>query len=351
MAEATLRELYYSLDQPSALSGVDRLFKHAKRIHPNLQRKDVEEWLQGQDTYTLYRPAARRLRASPRVFVKHIDDQWGIDLCDMQDVARSNDGYRYILTCIDVFSKYAWAVPVAKKYGNTVAAAFAQILRSTNRRPKRIESDQGKEFYSQPFQQSLVDSNIEHFSSNSRHKCSVVERFNRTLKTLIYRSFEARNTLKWVDALQPLLNVYNGRYHRSIRMAPNDVSKENEQDVYSYLYSKPLKSGKLLEIGQLVRISKIKRTFEKGYYPNYTDEVFRIIKIHKKKPYQYGLEDLMNDPVEGKFVAEELTVVKKPPDTLWRVEKVLKRDRHGYFVKWYGFPDKFNSYVESIDVL
>ena len=292
MADDTLKRLYYSTDKPSAYSGIDRLLKHAKKVHPKLRREQVEEWLQGQDSYTLYRPASRKLKTSPRVFVKHIDDQWGIDLCDMQDVARQNGGVRYILTCIDVFSKFAWTAPVAKKDAATVASAFQDILNSTHRRPKRIESDRGKEFYNQSFQQLLNQNGIDHFSSNSRHKCSVVERFNRTLKTLLYRSFEARNSLKWVDVLPELLNVYNSRHHRSIKMAPKNVSTTNEQLAYRNLYDKEPKWGKLLDVGQLVRISKIKRTFEKGYRPNYTEEVFKITKVHNSKALPVRLRRL-----------------------------------------------------------
>ena len=349
MVDATLKKLYYSLSEPSALSGVDRLLKHAKKTHLKLKRKDVEKWLQGQDSYTLYKPANRKLRAGPRVFVKHIDSQWGVDLCDMQDVAQHNNA-RYILTCIDIFSKFSWAVPVARKDGASVANAFKKILNSTTRRPDKLESDKGKEFYNPQFGNVLASTGIDHFSSNSRHKCSVVERFNRSLKTLIYRSFEARNSLDWESVLPNLLNVYNSRYHRSIKMAPKDVNAQNEAEVYQNLYSKRPKVGKILKSGQLVRISKLKRVFDKGYWPNFTEEVFKIVRVHNKRPMQYELEDLLGEEVEGKFVAEELSVVNKRNDDVWKIEKVLKKDRNGYLVKWRGFPPKFNSYVRSIQV-
>jgi transposase InsO family protein len=352
MVEATLEKLYYSLDEPSALSGINRLYTAARKLHPQLQRTDVEKWLEKQDTYTLHKPARRKLRTEPRVFVKHIDDQWGIDLCEMGNIARFNDGQRYILTCIDILSKYAWAVPVKSKDGSSVKNAFSEILKSTSRRPKRVESDKGKEFYNAPFQRLLQEHGIAHFSSNSRHKCSVVERFNRTLKSLLYKHFAAGNTYNWISILENVLGIYNNRYHRSIKTAPANVSRQNEAAIHRVLYKQKPKSGRLLKIDQLVRISKVKKIFEKGYLPNYTEEVFKINKVHDKRaPHRYELEDLLGEQIEGKFVSDELSLVRKDEADMWKIEKVLKRDRNGrYFVKWYGFPDKFNSWVDQIQL-
>jgi hypothetical protein len=351
MAEATLKRLYYSLDQPSALSGVRRLYSAARRVHPRITIAAVQRWLERQDTYTLHRPANRKLKAEPRVFVKHIDDQWGIDLCDMNDIAEHNDGVRYILTYIDIFSKYAWALPVARKDGKSVSAAFRSILSKTMRRPKRIESDKGKEFYNHSFQRLMNGIGFEHFSTTSRHKCAVVERFNRSLKTLLYRSFDSRNSLRWLDVLDKVVAIYNKRKHRSIGIAPINVTRRNEQTIYKRLYDKVPKRGRQLLRGTLVRISKVKRTFEKGYLPNYTEEVFEIDRVYQRRPIQYELKDLLGDSLTGKFVAEELSPVFKDRDSIWKVEKVLKRDRRGrYFVKWYGFPEKFNSWVDEIQI-
>ncbi|MGI9555418.1 MAG: DDE-type integrase/transposase/recombinase [Cyanophyceae cyanobacterium] len=352
MAETTLKRLYYSLDQPAALSGVNRLYKAAKDVHPSLTKRKVERWLEQQDVYTLHKPARRKLRAEPRVYVKHIDDQWCIDLCDMQNVSTENDGVKYILTCIDAFSKYAWAVGIRNKSAESVADGFREILRETNRRPKRIESDKGKEFFNQTVRTLFREINAHHFSTESRHKSSIVERFNRTLKNLLYRAFRSRNTYRWIDILKDLLYVYNNRTHRSIKTAPANVSGDNERQIFSRLYIKLPAKGKRYKSGQMVRISKIKRVFDKGYYPNYTEEIYRIVKVHNKRPIQYELEDLLHEKLDGKFVAEELAAVTKSTHDIWRVEKVIKRDRRGrYFVKWTGFPEKFNSWVDEISMI
>jgi hypothetical protein len=270
----------------------------------------------------------------------------------MNDIAEFNDGVRYMLTCIDIFSKFAWVAPVARKDGKTVTAAFRGILSKTMRRPRRVESDKGKEFYNHSFQKLMKDIGIEHFSTTSRHKCAVVERFNRSLKTLLYRSFDSRNSLRWLDVLDQVVSIYNKRYHRSIGRAPASVSRRNEQEVYSKLYDKLPKPGRRLLRGTLVRISKVKRLFEKGYLPNYAEEVFEIHRVHHRRPpIQYELKDMLGDKLTGKFVAEELSPVFKDKNDLWKVEKVLKRDKRGrYFVKWFGFPANFNSWVDEIQV-
>lgn len=349
MVEATLNRLYYSLSQPTALSSAQRIYKEVKKRHAEITYSDVEKWLQNQDAYTLHRRARRKLSAEPRVHVRHIDEQWCIDLCDMVDVAKDNGGYRYILTCIDVLSKYAWAEPTKTKNANAVADAMQKILKSTSRQPMRIESDKGKEFHNSVFSTMLKSLGIHHFSTNSRHKASVVERFNRTLKQLLYRSFTATNTNKWVNVLQDALATYNGRIHRSIGMAPSSVNIRNEKLIYRRLYKKKPPAGKLLKKGQLVRLSKIRRTFEKGYLPSFTEEVFKIDRVITGRPHRYELIDLMNEKVEGKFVSEELTPVIKNANDVWRIEKVISRDNQGrFFVKWKGFPDKFNSWVNDI---
>lgn len=347
-----MNRLYYSLDEPSALSSVTRLLNAVKETHPGTTRDQVEAWLRKQDTYTMHKPARRKLKAGPRVYVKHIDDQWCVDLCDMSNIALHNDGHRYILTCIDVLSKFAWGIEVKNKSGKCVTDAMERILSTTSRRPKRIESDKGSEFYNANFQALLQQECATHFSSNSRHKSSVVERFNRTLKTLLYRSFTARNSYNWTNVLQSIIAVYNNRKHRSIGTKPAAVCLDNEKLIWKRLYAKKTADGKLFQVGQLVRISKVKSHFEKGYLPNYTEEVFKISGVHRKSPIQYSLVDLLGEDIKGKFVSEELSPVDKESNDVWKIEKVIRRDRKGrYFVKWLGFPQKFNSWVDSVLVI
>ena len=144
------------------------------------KRKDVQDWLSQQDLYTLHKPARRRYKRS-RVIVSGINVQFQADLADVQNLSRYNKGYKYLLTCIDVFSKYAWTVPLKTKRGQELVKAFQTIL-SSGRKPNKLQTDQGKEFVNEHFQKFLRHKNIHFFTTNSGLKASVVDRYNRTLK-------------------------------------------------------------------------------------------------------------------------------------------------------------------------
>jgi hypothetical protein len=348
-----LDKLFHTPGEISAFSGLERLYRVARAADSSLEKCQVRDWLLEQDDYTLHRQAPKRLKTESRVYVPGIDAQWSADLCVMLDISGANDGFQYILTVIDIFSKYAWAVPVRRKDKVDTPNAFSRILQSTTRRPGSLETDEGKEFYNKPFTSLLRKNSIHHFSSSSVNKCAVVERFNRTLKGLLYKYFTAQTTNRWVDVLDSLLVTYNNRKHRSIGMAPSAVKKRNEAVVYERLYGdRTHKPDTVHKIGDLVRISKKKQLFEKGYLPNYTHEVFKVSRIIHLKPLRYELRDLAGETITGTFLAGELQKVIKTKDASWKIERVIRRDaKRGFLVKWLGFPDKFNSFVSEDDIV
>ena len=279
------------------------------------------------------------------------------DLCDMTNIANHNDNIYFMLTVIDVFSKKADAEPVWNKTGKSVSDAFKRILeRAQPRSPRLLETDRGKEFYNAHFLALCEHSNIHLFSTQSAYKASTVERFNRTLKNLIYRFFTDQNTYQWLQILPKIINTYNNRYHRSIRMKPNEVCYANEAKVRTNLYNKKTKiKENILSIGTLVRISKTKRTFHKAYLPSFTEEIFRIYQTMTNfKPYRYKLEDLNGEKLEGAFCKDEIQEVIKGDD-IWKIDKIISRHKTKsgiqYLVSWRGFPEKFNSYVKESDIV
>ena len=350
--EDTLKRLYYDTRSAVAYSGINRLYKAAKKIIPTLKISAVKKWLKNQYTYTLHRPI-RRKYARSKYFVSGVDKLWQVDPADMTMISDVNNGYNYILACIDVFSKYAWAVPVRRKTGIDVTDAFKKILAS-GRKPEKLQSDMGKEFLNRDFQKLLKDSNIHIYTCNNPDiKCSIVERFNRTIKTKLWKYFSKTRAYKYIDVLKDFVAGYNDSWHRSIKMTPVEASrKENEQTVYKNLYGNLILKGKAnLRAGDVVRISKAKGLFQKGYLPNWSEEIFNIKKAVQSHPPKYLLQDLLREPVKGSFYEQELQVVTKP-DSYW-IEKVIKtRTRKGnkeYFVKWLGYPEKFNSWVAKKD--
>ena len=199
----------------------------------------------------------------------------------------------------------------------------------------------------------LSDFKIHHFSTeNDDIKASIVERFNRTLQSRIFRYFTHTETNNWYDSLPEFTMSYNQKYHRSIGMAPKDVTRENSEDVWLNLYGNlaaPATSKIDLKLGDHVRISKYKHIFSKGYDNNWSTEIFIIDEVVKTNPVSFRLRDLMNESIFGTYYQQELQKVDMPKK--FAIEKVLKQKKDGnrilYFVKYKGYPSKFNEWISK----
>ena len=295
-----------------------------------------------------------------RTIVYGIDDQWQADLVDMQEWRRENHGYAHLLTCIDVFSKYAWVRPLISKSAEAVRDAFEDIFAESDARiPCRLQTDKGKEFLNRPVQNLFKDYGIEHFTTeNEMTKASVVERFNRTLKARMWRYFTENGNHQFIDALQLLVQGYNASYHRTIGMAPISVTKDKEQSLWVRMFggvglTGTSSSTPVYTVGTTVRLSKLKWPFEKGYLPNWTDEVFVITKCIPRTPKPvYKVADTTGEEVSGTFYDEELQAVRKSlNEDEFEIERILEQyvdpedgSRH-VLDKWKGWPDKFNSWT------
>ena len=315
-------------------------------------RKKAHDWLRSQDAYTLHKPIRHKFPRR-KTYSKGINDLYQIDLVEMQHLARFNDGCRYILTCIDVFTKKAHAVPLKDKRGSTVAEALGKIFDNTSLPVQLVQSDYGSEFYNHEVQKFFKSQDIKHYSSlNYDIKAAVVERFNRTLKSKMFRYFTHRNTYRWVDVLDKLVESYNNSYHRSIGMTPNEVNFDNDDIVAKRLYPIKPKPKWKYNVGDKVRISRARQVFRKGYLPQWTEEIFTIAAKNPTNPVTYALKDQDGETIKGSFYEQEIQKVKKTDD-VYIVEKVLKTRRAGngkteYFVKWRGYPDKFNSWTSHV---
>ena len=166
-----LEKLYCDVDRPSALGGVQKLYRAARQR--GITRSKVVRWLQEQPGYTLHRPARITFRRN-RVFVNGIDQQWQADLADVQKLSRWNRGYKYLLTCIDVLYKYAWVVPLKTKTGSSLVAAFKKIFQQ-GCQPEALQTDAGTEFKNRPFQTFLKSQKVRHFVTYNETKAQIVE--------------------------------------------------------------------------------------------------------------------------------------------------------------------------------
>ena len=350
---------YYDLKFPLAYTG--DATKFSKQF--SKKSKQAKTWIRDQETYSLHKPARKRGIQGNKTIATSVDAQWQADLADMQNVSKANDGYRFLLTVIDVLSRYAWAVPIKDKRGETVVKALRDIFKSSGRSPKvYLHTDEGTEFFNSHMRKLASEYGFHHFHSYSDHKAALVERFNRTLKTYIYRYFTRKQTHRYLDVLPYLVDGYNRRIHSAHGKAPIKVTHDNADEILQTLYPHPSadeikksqKDDEQFKIGDHVRISKVKRLFDKGYLPNWTTEIFVISdKKYKYPRVTFYLKDLDGEEINGSFYSEHLQKTSLPEYYL--VEKVVKtrQPRQGekqYFVKWRGYPDKFNSWVNESDI-
>jgi len=340
--DAKLKAIYYDPTHPAGFGSVAKLSAAS-----GVSLKNVKTWLQGQATYTLHK-AARVRYGSRKYRTSGMDHQWQADLVDMQSYTHENDGYKYILTVIDMFSRYAWAEPLKSKAASHVKEAFERIFR-LGRKPMKCQSDQGLEFESGTMKAFFQSHGIEQFSVKSQFKAAMVERFNRTLKTRMWKYFTHFNTHRWVDVLPKLLDSYNNSIHRAIAQAPATVTKDNEMALWMRTEPMAVHARHSLKIGDHVRLSKVKHVFGKGYLPNWTEKVFTVSALLNTDPPQVEVQDYKGEEVEGSFYMQEVQKVDKPD--LYRIERVIKhRKRKGkkeYLVKWLGYPEQFNSWVSQ----
>ena len=281
------------------------------------------------------------------------DEQWTADLIEVISIAKYNRGYRYLLTVVDVFSKYAWVQPVKNKTGQAVTDVFEKILKgSGGRKPINLQTDDGKEFYNKTFQALMKHKGIHHFSTSGDTKASVVERFNRTLKQRLYRYFTVKNTLNFVPVLQDLVKGYNRSQHRSIKRAPTQVIEANSPEVWETLYGKRGKWKKpRFNVGDRVRLNEKFRPFKKGYLPGWTEEVFIVRSVRKGKVPTDKVNEWDGTKVEGTFYSQDLQKLTVEDDDLFRIDKIVKREGDKVLVRWKGCPDKYDTWLNKSAVL
>lgn len=340
------------IGDPASYGGVQAL----KKQHPHLTISEIQKYLATQDWYTKHRQAIKKFKRN-RVISSEIDAQWQIDLVDLSSISRYNNGYKFLLTCIDIVSRYAWVVPIKNKTAEATLQAFKHIL-ECGRSPMKVQSDDGKEFWNHKMQNFFKSKNIVHFSTKSEIKAGVVERFHRTLKNKMWRYFTHKNTYKYIDVLQDFVSSYNNTIHGTLKMRPAEVIRKNEKlalrNLYGDLWTKPRKLKFKFNVGDKVRISIEKGAFGRGYLGNWSEEIFTVTKRFPRVPPVYGLSDWNGKEISGVFYNQQLQRITIDPDKFYIIEKVLSSRKRGrkreYFVKWLGYPEDHNSWIPAVDL-
>ena len=276
-----------------------------------------------------------------------MDEIHSYDLVDMQKYSKVNRGYKYIFTNIYIFSKYAWLFALKTKTIKEIKLCFQKIFKE--RKPKYIWSDQESSFFSKEMLQFFKDNNVEIHYTHSDLKAVIIERFNRSLRELMMKSFVKNNNTVWYNNLPELRNTYNNRYHSTIKMKPKNVNKLNEKHIKNTVYNYDITNKKpKFKIGHLVRISLKRRALFDKPTGNikWSEQLDKIYKINKSIVIIHQLKDMNDEIIEGQFYTKERQLIKNTIRE-YIIEKILKTKNNKIFVKWRGYDSSFNSWINK----
>ena len=354
----------YHADYQFSFGGLDKV-KDSVNIH----KGELKEVLSNSNIYTEFREFKKPTYLPP-VRTYGEDYLWEADLMFFTHptFAQRNDGKLYILAIIDTFTKRVRMKSLSSK--NTTEVTNAVNILFKERKPKYLRVDAGGEFISNAFTKMCRENNVQLYIAMEPIKCAVIERFNRTFKRLLIQIMEQNNSLRWIDFLSQALDIYHSRRHRSIKMSPDDAdegmnhNKILRQNLKRYakfdrkIYLKNKKPAKFKK-GEFVKLFQKKGVFTKGYAQNVTKEYFKIYHLDRNlSKDRYYLKDLAGDKVLGSFYEEYLVAFQPPTDgVLFKIDpnhKELKRKNirgvPHIFVKWLGWPKKFNQWVPINEV-
>ena len=251
----------------------------------------------------------------------------------MQIISKFNKIFKF-LCAIDIFSKYAWVVPLKNKKDISIFIVFQKVFKQSNKKPNKIWVDK-----SSCLKKWLQNNDIVMISIHNKGKSLVAERIIRTLKNKIYKYITSISKNVYIDKLNDIVNEYNNTYHRTIKMKPIDVKDNTYINTDKEVNDKDPK----YKLGDYVRISKYKNFFSKGYTPNWSEEVFVIKEIKNTVPNIYIINDVNGEQIIGTFYEKK----QKANQQEFIIEKVIKRKGDKVYVKWKEYDNSFNSWIDK----
>ena len=256
------------------------------------KKKDLVKQLRKNETYSLHKTVRKKFKRR-KIVVEYPGQILQMDLVDMIKFSRQNSHYKYIINCIDLFSKKLWSKPIKLKTGKEVTNAIKSMFTEMEYPPQTIIFDEGKEFLNKDVGKLFAKYNIHSYSILTAKKAGAVERVNRTIKSIMWRYFTENKTKRWVPVLPEIIKNYNSTFHRSINMSPNSVTWANRKTVYKTLYPDiNVRTKCKLKVGDTVRIVLKKDIFEKGYTQSWSKEIYTIDKVFQRnKVCWYRLVD------------------------------------------------------------
>lgn len=280
-----------------------------------------------------------------------------------QSMSRVNKGHKYILIVQDIFTRKIWAQALQTKSGKEVGGKLKAILEEMTpfHKDARLVIDRGTEYLNTGVKNMLKDLKISITHPSDGH-ASHVERANLSLQRILFQKMTEQGSRKWLEFLPKAVSIMNERHHRIIKMSAEEAEEEENRDKVNEAmalyrqkaFDKQVKvKGKVkFSVGDMVRIQRGKRIFNRGYQPTFSSEVFKITEVLKHLPVvMYKISEWDGSKIEGNFYPEELTLVK---GDVFKVEKIIRRAIRGgvpsALVKWEGFDKKYNSWVPVRDI-
>jgi Integrase core domain len=299
------------------------IFNKSKLINVTKSNTETEKYLKAKEIANELHTRQQKNFTRRKVISNHPNEIWAMDLCEITDFP----DYKFILTIIDVYTKYGRAVPLKNKKGSTVSDVLNNLIKNSKTQPLYFWCDKGKEFYNKHIEDLCKKYSIKLYSTESEIKCSVIERWNRTLKEKMEKQLTLNNLVyhknDLTNILQKIVYDYNDSVHSTIKMKPFDAIKPENLQILQKNWKDHLNSSEQsfsnnLEVNDYVRIYKYKTHFEKGYKPNWTTEIFKIKRVNFTFPIvTYTVQDLQGEEINGGFYKEELlktTTINQPTD-------------------------------------
>lgn len=356
--EKYLRNIYYNPKNPAAFSGVNKLSHQIKRENKyKFSDEEIQKWLQSQEVHTTNLLPNRKFRRK-QVIAPYIDYMWDVDTASFKNYADKNKKYGYFILAIDIMSRFIWTKAIKTPSAVEAVKALESIFEK-GRVPERIRSDQGTEFSNETIKKLYKKFNIKHFVTQNELKANYAERGIRSIKGRLSRYMRSKQTYRWVDELDNITAGYNNTIHRSIKQTPDSVTKKDEIKLWNLLYTSkkvlPPPKGFKFNVDDVVRISKIRKPFQRYYSEHWTNELFFIKKRDMSQNIAiYTLTDYAGEKILGTFYEKELQKVYVDENTTYNIEKVkatrMKNGRKESLIKWMGWPEKFNSWIPTKDI-
>lgn len=396
-----LEKIYFDPSNPVSFSGLDKLWNALKKNNRyDISKRQLKDWLLTQDTYTSYFPRKINFKR-PRTISPRTDYIWGSDVAYMLAFSDDNDDFAYFTVFIDLFSRFAYAEPLKSLQARAMLNAMQEVF--SDRQPQVLFTDAGSEYVNRIVKHYLKSKNIRHYVSRNEKKVAHAERLIKQVKRKLIQYMKEKNTLRWIDVLQDVITAYNNSYHRIIRMTPEQARDQEKQfEVWNNQFERPrkvqrkktaddrvnelqksdsssIKSSRQrkhqqkrrrrrrvsslrsktpfkFKVGDRVKVSALSRPFQREYNEKFSTETFTITDRRIQDGItSFSIQDEQKDPIIGWFYPQELLRVILPDDKKYKIEKILKkRTRNGkkeLFVKFQGYPKKFNAWVSDVTEL